>query len=759
MIVNNPSVDIGNENAVQNVTLTDYIRILYRGRWIILFSFIFVFTATVYYTFTTDPVYEASTTLIIDKSRAMENALFDFNSFGNQSTHITNQIEIIKSRTIAERVIKRLELSNVRDSLSLFRPNDDGEYMTLRQMVAIVRENMEVVNKKETDIIEVTYSAPSAFEAAYTINTLAQEYADASAEFNQGEIKELRKFLEAQLRKKGMELSSSEDLLKEYQERERVASLDEETTELITRLSQIEAELEQSQVMLQANLQMKNSLEKQLEGRRETLAAEISEISTPYIQTLQEELAKLVAEKTKYVTAVESQAQGVNKGFFQAQVSQYDSKINSLKQRLDEEAKKMSTSSMVQDPFQLTQELVSKIITLDAEITASTAKINTLQDVIGEYNAKLEQLPNKVLELARLKRRQLVDEQTFVMMTKRLEETKIQEAGQRKEVRVIDEAIEPLFPTKPKKKLNLALGLVLGLGLGVGITFLREYFDNSIKSQEELEQLGFNILATIPKIEMSKVEEKLEARLSKLGPMEGKRIEARLITHLDPKSPVSEAYRSLRTNIQFSHVDEKIGAVLVTSSGPKEGKSTTSANLVIAMAQSGKKVVLIDADLRRPVVHSIFGLEKDEGLTNYLMDDISFEQMIKPSIMENLYIIPSGVLPPNPSELLASEKMKALLEKLREEFDFILFDTPPIIAVTDAAILSTIVDGAILVVSSGHTNYDALVRAKSLLDAVNTRILGALLNGVEVGGMYGSYYYYYYHHYYSKPGGKKKRRY
>ncbi len=757
--MNNPSVDIGNENANQNVTLTDYIRIMYRGRWIILFSFIFVFTATVYYTFTTDPVYEASTTLIIDKSRAMENALFDFNSFGNQSTHITNQIEIIKSRTIAERVIKRLELSNVRDSLSLFHPNDEGEYLTLRQMVAIVRENMEVVNKKETDIIEVTYAAPSAFEAAFTVNTLAQEYADASAEFNQGEIKELRKFLEAQLRKKGVELSSSEDLLKEYQERERVASLDEETTELITRLSQIEAELEQSQIMLQANLQMKNSLEKQLEERRETLASEISEISTPYIQTLQEELAKLVAEKTKFVTAVESQAQGVNKGFFQGQVAQYDSKINSLKQRLDEEAKKLSTSSMVQDPFQLTQELVSKIITLDAEITANTAKINTLQDVVGDYNAKLEQLPNKVLELARLKRRQLVDEQTFVMMTKRLEETKIQEAGQRKEVRVIDEAIEPLFPTKPKKKLNLALGLVLGLGLGIGITFLREYFDNTIKSQEELEQLGFNILATIPRIEMSKVEEKLEARMSKLGPMEGKRIEARLITHLDPKSPVSEAYRSLRTNIQFSHVDEKIGAVLVTSSGPKEGKSTTSANLVIAMAQSGKKVVLIDADLRRPVVHSIFGLEKDEGLTNYLMDDISFEKMIKPSIMENLYIIPSGVLPPNPSELLASEKMKALLIKLREEFDFILFDTPPIIAVTDAAILSTIVDGAILVVSSGHTNYDALVRAKSLLDAVNTRILGALLNGVEVGGMYGSYYYYYYHHYYSKPGGKKKRRY
>ncbi|RMH61232.1 MAG: polysaccharide biosynthesis tyrosine autokinase [Calditrichaeota bacterium] len=758
--MNHPSVEAGIENpGQQNVTLTDYLRIIYRGRWIVLFSFLVVFTGTVYYTFTTDPVYDATTTLIIDKSNAMENALFDFNSFGNQSTHISNQIEIIKSRTIAERVIKRMELSNVRDSLSLFHPNDDGEYLTLREMAQIIRENMEVINKKETDIIEITYSAPSAFEAAYTVNAIAQEYADASVEFNQGELKDLRKFLEEQLRKKGQELTSSEELLRDYQERERVASLDEETSELITRLSAVEAELEQSQVMLQASLEMKNSLEKQLDERRETVSSELSEISTPYIQTLQEELARIVAEKTKYETAVASQATGVNSDYFNAQIAEYDSKIKSLKQRLEEEAKKLSTSSMVQDPFQLTQELVSRIINLDAEIKANTAKINTLQEVINTYNAQLESLPVKVLELARLKRRQMVDEQTYMLMTKRLEETKIQEAGQRKEVRVVDEAIEPLFPTKPKKKLNLALGVVLGIGLGIGITFLREYFDNSIKTQEELEQLGFNILATIPKIEMSKVEEKLEARLAKMGPMEGKRIEARLITHLDPKSPVSEAYRSLRTNIQFSRVDQKIKAVLVTSSGPKEGKSTTSANLAIAMAQSGKRVVLIDADLRRPVVHSIFGMDKDEGLTNYMMDDIDYDTMIKKSIMDNLYVIPSGVLPPNPSEMLESEKMKKLLERLRNDFDFVLFDTPPIIAVTDAAILGTIVDGAILVVKAGQTNYDALVRAKSLLDAVNTRILGALLNGVEVGGMYGSYYYYYYHHYYSKPGGKKKRRY
>ena len=746
------------EQQIQNVTLIDYFRIAYRGRWLILFSFLVVFTATVYYTFTTDPVYESSTTIIIENNGGMGNALFDFNSFGTQSTHIANQIEIIKSRSLAERVIKRMELSNVRDSLTLFQPNEDGEYNTLRGMVALLSGNMEVVNKKDTDIIEITIQAPSAFEAAFITNTLASEYENSSSEFSQGEIRDLRTFLEDQLRRKSVELIASEEELKDYLEKEHVASLDEETTELVTRLSELEADLEQTRILLEGNLETKSFLESQLEERRETLAAEISEISTPYITTLQIELAKLVAEKTKYTIAVEVEAKGVNKQFFQRGVAQYNDKINALKEQLKEEAQKISTFSLVKDPFQLTQDLVTSLITIKAEIKSNTAKINILQDVVAEYNSEMETLPLKVLGLARLERRRMVDEQTYIMMIKKLEETKIQEAGQRKSVRVVDEAIEPLFPTKPKKKLNLALGFVLGLGLGIGITFLREYFDNTIKTHEELENLGYNVLANIPQIEMSKVEQKLENKLSKLGPIEGKRIEARLITHLDPKSSVSEAYRTLRTNLQFSRIEKAVQTMLITSSGPKEGKSTTAANLAIAVAQSGKQVVLVDGDLRRPVIHSIFGLEKEDGITNYLMNDIGYDKMIKKSILDNLSIIPSGILPPNPSELISSQKMEELIKRLKSDFDLIIFDTPPIIAVTDAAILSTKVDGVLLVVKSGHTNYDAVVRAKSLMDNVNARVLGALLNGVEVGGMYGTYYYYYYHNYYSKSGKKGRKR-
>jgi len=739
------------------VTLNDYLRILYRGRWIIALSFVVVLVATVIFTLTTAPTYEAATSVLIESTGAMERSLFDLSSLGNQSTLIANQTEILKSRTLAERVVKRLDLSDVRDSLQFFQPNEDGEYLPFREMVTILQNNMEVEHTRDTDILSVTYSAGSAFEAAYIANTIASEFQLLNAESNKSEVSELRKFIEGRLTIKEKELRNSEERLRDYQEKEKVASLDAETSEMVTRLSDVEASLEEAQVELQADLEMKKSLQQKLEERKASLPKDLSGISTPYLKALQQQLAQVVADRTVYVTALQSEAQTSNKRFFEASIKQYDDKIKAIKDKLKEEAAKITSSSMVTNPLQMSQDILTKLLTLDGEIKATSAKISALQDVVAEYNSRLETLPEKVLELARLERRRKVDEQTYIMMTQKLEETKIQEAAQAKNVHIIDEAIEPLYPVKPKKKLNVLLGVLIGLGLGVGLTFLIEYFDNSIKSPEELEKMGFNILSSIPRIEMEKVEKKLERKYQKLGQTEARKIEARLITHLDPKSPVSEAYRTLRTNLQFSRVDHQLRAILITSAGPKEGKSTTAANLAIALAQTGKKVVLMDADLRRPVIHSIFGMKKDNGLTNYLMDALSYEQMFKTTFLDNLFVITSGVLPPNPSELLASNKMEQTLEKLNKDFDMVIIDSPPVIAVTDAAVISTKVDGTILVVSAGHTNRDAIGRADNLLKSVNAKQIGVLLNGVNVEGMYGSYYYYYYHHYYSKPAKKKKR--
>jgi tyrosine-protein kinase Etk/Wzc len=214
----------------------------------------------------------------------------------------------------------------------------------------------------------------------------------------------------------------------------------------------------------------------------------------------------------------------------------------------------------------------------------------------------------------------------------------------------------------------------------------------------------------------------------------------------------------LRTNIQFKDIEKTNRTILITSSTPKEGKSTTVANLAITMSQMGSKTLLVDTDLRRPVIHSIFDLKKDNGITNFLVGKSAFEDIIKPTVIDNLYIATCGPLPPNPSEILSSNKMKEFIQTAQRQFNTVLFDSPPIIAVTDAAVLSSMVDGLILVVKAHQTRRDAIKRALSLLESVKAKVYGSLLNSVNIERTYGSYYYYYYYHYYNYYGHDLKRR-
>lgn len=215
-----------------------------------------------------------------------------------------------------------------------------------------------------------------------------------------------------------------------------------------------------------------------------------------------------------------------------------------------------------------------------------------------------------------------------------------------------------------------------------------------------------------------------------------------LITKVSPKSPISEQYRTIRTNIQFSSVDEALRSIVITSTGPGEGKSTTVANLAVVFAQQGKKVLLIDADLRKPTVHYTFQMINSVGLTNVLTRQISFNEAIRETDVENLHILTSGPIPPNPSELLASNAMKKLLEDTKEYFDLVLFDAPPILAVTDAQVLANLTDGSVLVTSSGSTDKDAAIKAKDLLKNAKAKLLGAILNNKKITND-ASYYYYY----------------
>ncbi|MDE5053935.1 CpsD/CapB family tyrosine-protein kinase [Niallia taxi] len=215
----------------------------------------------------------------------------------------------------------------------------------------------------------------------------------------------------------------------------------------------------------------------------------------------------------------------------------------------------------------------------------------------------------------------------------------------------------------------------------------------------------------------------------------------KLVAKYNPKSPVSEQYRTIRTNILYSSIDEEIRSVMVTSSGPGEGKSTTTANLAVVFAQQGKTVLLVDADLRKPTVHYTFKLTNTVGLTSVLTNQTALMEAVNKTDEDNLFILSSGPVPPNPSELLGSRAMHYFMEQALEEFDLIIFDTPPVLAVTDAQILGNLCQGSILVVSSGKTEKDSLLKTKDLLEVSNCRVLGVVLNNKKVDKN-GSYYYY-----------------
>lgn len=290
---------------------------------------------------------------------------------------------------------------------------------------------------------------------------------------------------------------------------------------------------------------------------------------------------------------------------------------------------------------------------------------------------------------------------------------------------IIEPAQLPFQPVSPNITLNVAIAAAVGFALALGAALLLEYIDDTIKSADEMRiSLGLTTLGTVNRID-------------------GKEYRDKLITRQDPFSPVSEAYRMLRTNLQFMTIDEPVQSMMVTSSNPGEGKSVTASNLGVTMAQADLKTIIIDADLRRPTLHKVFQVSNLEGLTDLLRSPkASVSDQLKDTGIENLQVITSGPLPPNPSEMLSSQRMIGLLQELKQIADVIIFDSPPVLAVTDAAVLSSRVDGVILVTYAKHTRRNAAKQALERLQHVGGKVLGCVLNQVSRRGDYSHYAYY-----------------
>ena len=328
-------------------------------------------------------------------------------------------------------------------------------------------------------------------------------------------------------------------------------------------------------------------------------------------------------------------------------------------------------------------------------------------------------------------------------------ESQLWQAAQLNNVRIMDYAKTPHSPIKPRKKLNAMLGLLVGFMLGGGLAFLLAYLDTSVRTIEDVEKyFSWPVLGIIPRFDHT--DEESSGKTS--------RSEIEAVVSQYPKSVSAEAYRTLRTNIQLSNLDHPPRLLVITSAGPLEGKSTTALNLAVTLAQRESKVLLVDGDLRKSVIHKALHLDNATGLADSILDHGSLEAAVKKfDSVDNLWVLTSGSEVSNPSELLGSGRMRSLVEQVKKEHDYVIFDTPPLMSVSDGAVLASQADGILVVISPGKLRREIALRTKELLDRIGTPALGCVLNGVEPNHA-NYYYYYHYYHYYRSPEGKETIR-
>ncbi len=378
---------------------------------------------------------------------------------------------------------------------------------------------------------------------------------------------------------------------------------------------------------------------------------------------------------------------------------------------------------------------------------ALRAELDRLEVEIAVTQERMEDLgeatdATEKTELTRLEETLTQQRYNYGQLLTAYETMRLAEMQAKGNLVVFKSATVPTRPVFPKTGQNTLLAAVVGAMLATGVAFLVEYLDDTLKTPEDVTRaMGLITLGNIARLS-SRQRDGADP----------------LVTITDPLSPDSEAFRDLRTNVKFSSVDRPLGRLLVTSPAPSNGKSLVAANLAVAFAQDGHSVVLVDADLRRPTQHKFFGVSNGSGLTDSLLDGANpgADKRLQSTSVESLHLLSSGSLPPNPAELVGSRRMWQIAEHLNEQFDVVVLDSPPVLAVTDAAALSRQVDGVILVVEAGSTREREARRAMEALAKVDAPILGAVLNKIPVGRR-GSYDYYYYRHYrYTESGEKKK---
>jgi len=748
------------ESQSQDLDISGYLRAFFKGKWIILTVFVASLLISIFIAYSQPDVYESTTTLILRNPSSSASVIVSFTT-DKDAEDRGNEIQILKSRTLSEEVAYELvqavyQNPNTRaDTLEIIK-DESGNIAPIDVIATRVRNGVDVKLAKGSTFMEVSFRAKNPSEAALVSRTIVKVYEDRKKKSASKAATALRVFLQEQLEQKRGKLLDSEERLQRYMEEQRVVAIGEESNRMIERYSDALAKVDEAEVMLNALTASLNAYKQEMTSLEPKLANAAVQASTEnYTKLFQQIIAQKQVERDKILSDPNQDNQNV-----QLQLQQFDKEIDIYKQKLQAEFEQQVKDGYANIQYpEYYQEVAKKKLATELEIIGIQSRLTAYKKLAEEYDKAFLKTPAKNIEFARLQRNAQTYQELYNLLEKRYQEALISEEQTPSGIEVVDLAVPEYNPVAPKRGVTITFGVIIGLLLGVGIVLLIHGLDQSIHTPEQAEKLG-TLLATIPVIET--FDENLRAKASTNvkvieGPeTESRKIASHLVTHFDPKSSVSEAYRALRTSLLFSRVSTveadgtKLGSLFgTTSSAPKEGKSTTISNLAITVAQGGQKVLLIDCDLRRPVLHAVFGYNKEPGITNYLVGRATVDDIIRTSPIRNLDVVTSGTIPPNPSELIGSVRMKEFLAEMQKRYDLILIDTPPVIAVTDAQVVSTLVDGMIIVISSGVTQTELAKRSKDLILKVGGKIVGLVLNNFDIYNTYGSYYKYYrYYNYY-----------
>jgi succinoglycan biosynthesis transport protein ExoP len=709
------------EQMPRETHLLDYLIILRKHQWLILTFLLTVVTVVTIASFKMKPVYEAAARVEVDKES--QNTLpfqgVNYDEYVDMENYISTQIEILQSETLALQTIKTLNLDRHPDfegASNTFTLPRGGASAQRPAILGAFLGRLHVKRIPNSRLVEVQFESEDPQLAALVANTHLQNYIEQNFRSKYDATTQASKFLSGELEELRIKVESSENARIAYERQNQIWQIDEKQN--IT--TQTMGDLNRSVTEAQTNLATKEAIYRMATSGNVDLLPEVR--NSPVIEDL---LKRQTALDDSYTEAL----------------NQYGPNFPKVR-RLAEQKKEAD-----EDMARAQRTMVGSI---EEDYKTAGQHLELLQEALDRQKLEANDLAEKLVQYHILEHDAESYKTLYDGLLQKLKEAGITAGLRSSNIRVVDPALVPTSPSRPQKARNILLGFLVGLVGGIGLAIFREYLDNTVKSPDDIESLaGLPSLAVVPSLPGSVGERR--GRLSRLAretapqSVSGPRVE--LMSYTTPKSQISEAFRALRTSLLLSQAEHPPQVILVTSALPREGKTTAAVNLAVTLAQLGDRTLLIDADLRKPGIRRALNLTigKEAGLSSYLAGVSSLDELLLPHpTINNLAAITTGLVPPNPADLLSSHRLRDVIAELRLRFKFIVIDSPPVMAATDAVILSVVTDGVLLVVRSGQTPKEAFTRTCDLLKAVKCRLLGVVLNAVDsrAPDYYYSYRYY-----------------